>query len=116
MSFSLVADENFNEAVVAALESAIGKIARVRDLGLGGIDDPSLLAWCANHDAILVSHDVNTMSGFAADRIRSGLPVPGLWLIPQSMPIGLAIEQLLLLVVCTEPDEHRDRTTFFPLR
>jgi predicted nuclease of predicted toxin-antitoxin system len=46
-------------------------------MGLSGKDDPTVLAWAASENRILLTHDVATITRFAYDRIVRGLPMPG---------------------------------------
>ena len=48
----LLADENFDNTIVRGLLRRNPKIdiVRVQDMGLSGIDDPSILAWAAKQN------------------------------------------------------------------
>jgi hypothetical protein len=54
-------------------------IIRVQDAGLTGIDDEALLAWAAERDRVLVTHDVSTITAHAYHRILNGEPMPGVF-------------------------------------
>jgi hypothetical protein len=41
--------------------------------------------------------------------------MPGVFLVSDLMPIGQAIDEILLAVDCLAPEECKDRVTFFPL-
>jgi predicted nuclease of predicted toxin-antitoxin system len=59
----LLADENFNNNIVRGVrlrESGID-LVRIQDVGLSGADDPSVLEWAAEHQRILLTHDVNKL-------------------------------------------------------
>ena len=62
------------------------------------------LAIAASLDRILVTHDVRTMPRHFGE-FASKTKCPGLILIPRSMPIGVAIEELLLIWNVSEPEE-----------
>ena len=62
-----------------------------------GMSDPDVLRLAAMQDRILVSHDVFTMPGHFRDFINDAGGSPGLLLISQSVGIGGAIEELLLI-------------------
>jgi hypothetical protein len=89
-------------------------LVRVQDVGLRTADDPTILQWAADHQRILLTHDQETMIGHAYDRVRAGLPMPGVFLVPQLAPIKRVIDDILLADACNNPDEWRDRVTFFP--
>jgi hypothetical protein len=63
----------------------------------------------------VLTHDVNTLTGFAYDRVRAGLDMPGVSLVSKSMPIGQAIDELELALLAKTPDECKDQVTYFPL-
>jgi hypothetical protein len=63
----------------------------------------------------MVSHDVNTMTAAAYDRVRAGLPLPGLIVVPQSLEFRTAIEDLAAISICSEPDDWVDKVTHLPL-
>ncbi len=55
----LLADENFNGDIVRALllRQPDLDIVRVQDVGLAGVGDPDILAWAAENDRIILTHD-----------------------------------------------------------
>lgn len=77
--------------------------------------DPELLAWAAAEDRILVTHDIQTIPDYAADRINAGEKMPGVFVAPQGLPIGLAIEELTTIILCSEQEEWKDLITWIPL-
>jgi predicted nuclease of predicted toxin-antitoxin system len=113
----LLADENFNGDVVRGLllRHTDLDIVRVQDVGLSGIDDPDILAWAAEHNRIVLSHDRATMPDYAYQRVLAGEPMPGLFLVNDRLPIGQAIQEILLMVECSEQVDWRDRAVHLPL-
>src|SRR5919108_3417096 len=103
----LVADENFNNDIVRGLlrRKPDLDIVRVQDIGLSGADDASILEWTTQEDRILLTHDVTTLTRFAYDRVRAGLPMPGVFEVSRAVPVGLAIEDILLLTECSVDGE-----------
>ena len=91
-------------------------IARVQNAGLAGTRDDEVLAWASSEGRILHTHDVTSMKQTAYDRIAAGLPLPGVFEISQDVPIGRAIDEILLLVLFSEPDEWKGQVRFLPLR
>ena len=73
-------------------------IVRVQDVGMRRAEDPAILGWAASEGRVLLTHDVQTMTGHAYHRVAAGLPMPGLVVIPFKRPIGQAIEDLVLAV------------------
>ncbi len=111
-------DENFNGAIVRGLlrRRPSLDLARVQDVGLSGITDPDLLAWAANEQRVILSHDVTTLRQFAEDRVRAGLPMPGVFEVGERLSIREAIEDLLLIAECSHEGEGEGQVHFLPLR
>lgn len=113
----LLTDQNLNGRILRGLRRRILSLDVVRafDAGLASADDPDLLEWAANDGRIVVSHDVNSMTGFAYDRVRRGLAMPGVFIVPTSMAIGQAIDELEFAVESFSEAECRDQIIYFPL-
>lgn len=91
-------------------------ITRVQDVGLSGEDDPTILEWAAQAERVLLTHDVATMTRYAADRVREGKRMPNVFEIARHVPIGNAIEEVLLLACCSHAGEWEGQVRYLPLR
>lgn len=113
----LAADENLDRNIVNGLRRRIPglDIVRVQDAGFVGADDPKILEWTAREGRVLLTHDVDTMVGFAYDRLRAGKPMPGLVEIRKSLPLGPVIEDLVLLVLAGVPEDLEGQVKYLPL-
>ena len=113
----LLADENFSGDIVRGLllRQPDLDLVRVQDVGLGGADDPDILAWAAENNRIVLTHDRATMSDHAYERVATGGAVAGVFILNDRLPIGRAIEEILLLAECTEPAEWIGRAVHVPL-
>jgi hypothetical protein len=113
----LAADENFTGDVVRGLlrRDPTIDIVRIQDAGLLGADDPQVLAWAGAEGRILVSHDRRTVPRYASQRVEAGLPMPGVFIVPQALSIGQAIEDLLSLCQCTSRVEWEGLVFYLPL-
>lgn len=113
----LISDQNFNGRILRGLRRRLPEVDLVRafDLALDRATDPDFLRRAAEEDRIVLTHDVNTMPKFAYDRVRAALAMPGVFLVAKTMPIGQAIDELLLAVACYSADEVRNLVTYFPL-
>jgi hypothetical protein len=113
----LVSDENFNAGILRGLfrRHPDLDVVRVQDVGLSATPDPDVLAWAAGEGRTLLTHDRDTMPNFAYDRVRAGQPMPGVFLVSDLMPVGQAIDEILLAVECLTPEECKDLVRFFPL-
>jgi predicted nuclease of predicted toxin-antitoxin system len=113
----LASDENFNADIVRGLlrRQSNLDLVRIRDVGLLSAADPVILAWAADENRIVLSHDLATMPSYAFDRIRSGEPMPGIFLLSTSVLIGHAIDEILLLNECSDQAEWNGKVAYLPL-
>ncbi|HXU38859.1 MAG TPA: DUF5615 family PIN-like protein [Blastocatellia bacterium] len=83
------------------------------EAGLRGLTDEHVLELAARDKRVLVSHDQKTMPQHFARFVASNTS-PGLLIIPQRMPISLAIEGILLIWTATTADEWLNQVSFIP--
>ena len=114
----LLADENFNNDIVRGLlrRKPDLDIVRVQDVGLSGADDSTVLAWAAQQGRVLLTHDVTTITRFASERVQAGQSMPGVFEVGRSVPIGTAIEDILLLAEHSLDGEWEGQIRYLPLR
>jgi hypothetical protein len=114
----LLADENFNNEIVRGKRRRNPEVdlVCVQDVGLAGADDPTILEWAAEQGRILLTHDVSTMTRFAYDRVRAGQRMAGVFEVAREVPIGAAIEELLLIAECSVEGEWEGQVRYLPLR
>jgi predicted nuclease of predicted toxin-antitoxin system len=114
---AFLVDQNFNEHILDGLtrRDSTLELTHVRDIGLAAAPDPTVLEWSAANGLVLLTHDRKTIPRFAYDRVAAGLPMPGVFLVRDDMPIGEAVDQLLVAAVCLRSDECNDTVTYFPL-
>jgi hypothetical protein len=113
-----LADENFNNQIVRGVlrRNPDVDIVRVQDVGLSEADDPTVLEWAAQQGRVVLTHDVATMTNFAYERVQTGLSMPGVFEVSRRVPVGLAIEEILLLAECSLESEWEGQVRFLPLR
>lgn len=118
MTVRFLADENFDHRSLAGLLRLQPEldIVSVQDIGLRQADDPAVLEWAAQEGRIVVTHDVSTMLGFAYERVAVGLPMPGVFEIPDQTPRSVIIDELLLIAAASDPEEWRGTVRYLPLR
>jgi hypothetical protein len=114
----LAADENFNYDIVRGVlrRNPEVDIVRVQDAGLSGADDPTILEWAARESRVLLTHDVTTMTRYAYERVQAGSPMPGVFEVSRTVPVGLAIEEILLIIEYSLEDEWEGQVRYLPLR
>ena len=113
----LVADENFNNDIVRGLlrRKPDLDIVRVQDVGLKGAEDSVILEWAAKEERVLLTHDAATMTHFAYERVRAGLPMIGVIEVADDLPIGQVVEDILLLAEYSDRGEWESQVIYLPL-
>lgn len=114
----LAADENFNNDIVRGLlrRRPDVDIIRVQDAGLSGADDAAVLEWAAQEGRVLLTHDVTTLTRYAYERVKAGKPMPGVFEVSRAVPIGVAIEDILLIAESSLEGEWEGQVRYLPLR
>lgn len=116
MKIRFLADANFNQKIVAGLLLREPRIdfELPQDAIAEGMEDPKVLELGATLRRIIVTHDVRTMPGHFLAFVAGQL-CPGLILVPKTMAIGDAIEDLLLIWHASEADEWINQMRRLPL-
>lgn len=118
MSVRLVADEHIARSLVVGLRRLVVDVdvVRVQDVGLRTLDDETILEWAAGAGRALVTQDIRTMPDFAHARVGAGLPMPGVFVLPTTMSIGTAIDELAAIIGASDAAEWQNRVVYLPLR
>lgn len=113
-----LADENFNNDIIRGLlrRDPGFEIVRVQDVGLRGADDPTVLAWAAQQGRILLTHDADTITKYAYERINADLPMPGVIELRRRVPLGVAIDDLIYIAEASTENEWDLKVAYLPLR
>lgn len=116
MKIKFLADEDLRRALVLGLRGREPSASFVQayEAGTRGKDDPTVLQIAAEQNRILVSHDVRTLPRHFRHFITRQSS-PGVFLIPQKLPLCTAIEQLLLIWLASEAEEWVNQIRFLPL-
>jgi hypothetical protein len=77
--------------------------------------DPEILERAAADGRVFLTHDRQTVPAFAYGRVSAGEPMPGVFLVSKMLPIGQAIEEILLAIQCMSPEECKDLVKYFPM-
>jgi hypothetical protein len=112
-----LADANLNAGIVSGClrrEPAMDFLSAI-EVKLAGVPDPQVLALAAEQDRILVSHDFQTMPQHFGDFLLARGSSPGVLLVSQYLPIGEAIEELLLVWGASDAEEWENRILSIPL-
>ena len=113
-----LADENFDSRIlegVACIHPDFDAI-RVQDTEIYQADDPAVLEWAAQQGRILLTRDVNTMVGFAYERVEAGLPMPGVIEIRRQATLGETIDELLIILGASTAADWENQVKYLPFR
>lgn len=116
MTIKLLADADVKQHIVKGLRRLEPSID-ILDAHRGeiiGLPDPEVLAAAASMGRVLISHDRRTMPRHFA-RFLEHHESPGLIMLPQKLPIGIAIDQLLLIWAAMTAEEIRNVIYSLPL-
>jgi predicted nuclease of predicted toxin-antitoxin system len=112
-----LADENFNGRILRGIrrERPDVDIVRVQDTAIYQAPDPQVLEWAAQAGRILLTQDVETMVGYANERLAQALPMPGVIVVRDALPLGEVIEDVLILLGASEMSDWENLVIFLPL-
>ncbi len=113
----LLADENFDNRILRGIrrENATVDILRVQDTEIYEADDSTILEWAAKEGRVLLTHDVATIPKYAYQRVRAGKPMPGVIAVHTGASMGEVIEDILIALGASRPDEFENQVIFLPL-
>jgi predicted nuclease of predicted toxin-antitoxin system len=85
----LLIDENLDQRILRSLRLRFQQLdcVVVQQVGMSGSTDRDLLDWAARENRIIITHDVNTMTRYANERLKLVLPMAGLIIVPDRLEI-----------------------------
>lgn len=111
-------DENFDGRIVNGLRTRLPDldVVRVQDTEMYQSPDDKLLIWLADEGRILLTHDVRTMPRFVYERVHAGQPVPGVIEVHKDTPIGVALDELEIIIVAGTSEDFENQVKYIPIR
>lgn len=116
MNIAFQADNDLDQTILRALwqiEPSIDFWA-TNELDLHGLDDLAVLELAALEKRILVSSDQSTMPLHFAEFIQTNTSY-GLLIAPQSLPLNIVVEEILMIWAASAFEEWIDRIAYLPL-
>jgi hypothetical protein len=112
----LLIDQNLDHDILRGLIRHISQLDAVTafEIGMAKATDPQLLTRAAQERRIVVTHDRKTMPAHAADSMRRGKDIAGLLVVPRRMSLHQVIEDLELMITCSENDEWVNIIRYLP--
>lgn len=112
----LFIDQDFDHDILRGLRLRLPQLNAItaREAALERQSDPQILAWAAAQNRVVLTHDRNTMTRYAYDRVRNAEPMAGVFIVPRDMPVGSVIAELHLLIECSMEGEWDQMVVFLP--
>jgi len=85
------------------------------EIGMSSATDPELLARAAQDKRVLITHDKTTMPVYAANLLREGKTIAGLIIVPRRLALHQVLDDLELMITCSEADEWNNVIRYLPL-
>ena len=113
----LFIDQDLDHDILRGLMRRIPRLDAVTafEVGMSENDDRELLVRAAQEGRVLVTHDRRTMPGHAGDLMSGGGNIAGLFVVPRSLPLQQVLEDLELMITCSENDEWTNVIRYLPL-
>lgn len=116
MSLRFQADNDLKFAIVKAVRRQEPSIefASAQEAGLDGLGDAELLERATAEGRVLVTHDRRTMLNHFRNHLAAGKSSPGLLVVAQGTPVGVAAEAIVTLWALAKPGELTNQAYHLP--
>lgn len=113
----LLIDQDLDHVILRGLLLRVPTldVITAHQVGLSNASDPEVLAWAAEQERILVTHDRRTMPYHGASRIARAEKVAGIIVVSRQLPVSQVINELEILVSCSEMVEWENIIKHLPL-
>jgi hypothetical protein len=113
----LLIDQDFDHDILRGLLQRIPNLDALTafDAGLSSAPDSELLAWADEAERIIVTHDRRTMPVHGARRLKEGKRVFGVFVVPRRLAIVDVINDLEMVVMCSDENEWENVIRYLPL-
>jgi hypothetical protein len=112
----LLIDQDLDHDILRGLVRRIPRLDAVTafEIGMGEATDPELLNRAARDGRVVVTHDRTTMPAHATDLMSAGESIGGLIIVPRGLSLRRVIEDLEMMVTCSENDEWVNVIRYLP--
>ncbi len=116
MPIRFQADADLNQIIVSAVLRRVPTVdfRTATTAGLAGLKDQDVLGVAARDGRIQVTHDLATMPRHFGEFLRSQHS-SGVVVVPQHLPLGEVVDDLILIWTATQAEEWTDRIAFLPI-
>ncbi len=109
-------DHDFNERIVRGVRrrEPLIEILKIRQVGDPAWSDDQILEFAAQNGLLVLSHDVNTMTAAALQRIAAGLFMAGVFFAPQTGALGKVIDDIILIWSASNTEDWAGAIEYLP--
>ena len=113
----ILADQNFNGKILRGIKLRISELDCVAtyEIGMEKYSDYDLLTFAANENRIILTHDAKTFPDFAYKKIAKGEKMYGVIVVSDQCPIGQAIDEIEISLICIDESEWENNVVRIPL-
>lgn len=113
----LLIDQDLDHVILRGLLLRVPNldVITAHQVGLSKASDPEVLSWAAEQERIIVTHDRRTMPYHAASRIARAEKVAGIVVVSRQLPISQVINDLEIIVSCSDMIEWENVIKHLPL-
>jgi Domain of unknown function (DUF5615) len=113
----LLIDQDIDHDILRGLMRRVPQLDAVTafEIGMSEAADPELLTWAARAGRVIVTHDLTTMPVHASNLISKGINIGGLIIVLRSLPLHQVIDDLEVMIACSENDEWVNVIRYLPL-
>lgn len=110
-------DQDFDHDILRGLVRRLPGLNYVTafEAGLSEVKDPDILIWVSENRKILLTHDRKTMPTHFAYLLEKGMELAGIFIVPRRLAIAQAINELEIMISCSEYEEWRNIIKILPL-
>jgi Domain of unknown function (DUF5615) len=112
----LLIDQDLDHVILRGLLLRVPNldVITAHQAGLSNASDPDVLAWAAEQERILVTHDRRTMPYHATSRIARAEKVAGIIVVSRQLSVSQVINDLEIIVSCSDMDEWENVIKYLP--
>jgi len=113
----LLIDQDLDHVILRALLLRVQNldVLTAHQAGLSNASDPDLLAWAAEQERVVITHDRRTMPYHATSRIARAEKIAGIIIVSRQLPVSQVINDLEIIVSCSDMVEWENIVKHLPL-
>ena len=113
----LLIDQDLDHVILRGLLLRVPNLDFItaHQVGLSNASDPEILAWAAEQERVVITHDRRTMPYHATSRIARAETIAGVIIVSRQLPISQVINELEIIVSCSDMSEWENIVKHLPL-